>query len=149
MPAAVAFALIVNDISHGGAQFGTADEARAMLDRATAALKSDVAAALKKFNDEHNKQFRDRDLFVYCFSVIDGKFTAYESPLLLGADIREFKLYDQPMGQHAYDVVRDAAEGEIVSIEYKLPKPGTKTPAPKEAFEARIGDQGCGVSYFK
>ncbi len=33
---------------------------------------ADEAAALKAFNDEKNKDFRDRDLYVYCFSLPDG-----------------------------------------------------------------------------
>ncbi len=131
------------------APLGTADEARAMLDRAITALKADPAAALKAFNDENDKQFRDRDLFVYCFSLLDGKFTAYEFPVLVGADIRQFKLYGEPMGQRSYDVVHDAPEGSIVSFDYKMPKPGEKTPVPKEAIEARVGNEACGVSYYK
>jgi hypothetical protein len=131
------------------ADLGTAEQARAMLERAVAALKADQDAALKAFNDENNKEFRDRDLFVYCFKLADGKFTAYESPFLLNNDIRDMKLYGEPMGQRAYDAAQGAAEGVVVTIEYKYPKPGTKDPVPKEAFEERVGAQACGVSYFK
>jgi cytochrome c len=131
------------------ADLGTAEQAHAMLERAAGALKADQDAALKAFNDENNKEFRDRDLFVYCFNLADGKFTAYQSPFLLNNDIREMKLYDEPMGQRAYDAAHDAADGAVVTIEYKFPKPGTKNPVPKEAFEERVGDQACGVSYFK
>ncbi len=53
--------------------FGTADEARAMLDRAVAALKSDDVKALQEFNDPDNKQFHNRDLYVSCFGISDGK----------------------------------------------------------------------------
>ena len=49
-------------------QFGTAEEARAMLDRATAALKSDETKALRDFNDTKNKLFHDRDLYISCFT---------------------------------------------------------------------------------
>jgi hypothetical protein len=63
-----------------------------MFDRAVIALKADEAAALKAFNDEKDKNFRDRDLFVFCFSLPDGNFTAYQSSLMLGADVRELKL---------------------------------------------------------
>jgi len=52
-----------------------------MLERAIAALKANEAAALKAFNDEKNKDFRDRDLYVYCFSLPDGNITAYQSPV--------------------------------------------------------------------
>ena len=43
-------------------QFGTAEEARAMLDRAIAALNVNQARALSEFNNTKNTQFHDRDL---------------------------------------------------------------------------------------
>jgi signal transduction histidine kinase len=129
--------------------FGTPDEARAMLDRAVAALKADEKAALRAFNDPDNKQFRDRDLYVFCFSLTDGNFTAYLSPALIGTDIRDLKLRDDPIGQRAYDAVHSAAEGSYVTMDYKFPKPGTKTTAVKLSLETRVGNQACGVSYFK
>ena len=57
-----ALALLSSGASFGAEPFATADEAKAMLDRAVAALKSNEAAALKQFNDEKNKEFRARDL---------------------------------------------------------------------------------------
>ena len=121
-----------------------------MLERAIAALKVDEAAALKAFNDEKNKDFRDRDLYVFCFSLPDGNITAYQSPVMIGTNVKELKLPpNNPVGQHAYDAVANAAEGEIVSFTYDFPKPGTKAPGLKEALEARVGKQACGLSYFK
>jgi hypothetical protein len=150
----LAFALLASVVlwSDGllaGEPLGTAEQARALLDRAVAALKADQGAALAAFNDAHNREFRDRDLFVYCFNTGDGKFTAYEMPALVGADIRQFKLYNEPMGQRSYDVVHDAPEGTVVSIDYQMPKPDQTKPSAKEALETRVGDQACGVSYFK
>lgn len=144
-----AFAVLWSDGLLAGETLGTAAEARAMLDRAVSALKADQGKAVAAFNDTHNKEFHDRDLFVYCFNTADGKFTAYEMAALVGADIRQFKLYNEPMGQRSYDVVHDAPEGTVVSIDYQMPKPGEKTPSAKEALETRIGAQACGVSYFK
>jgi cytochrome c len=47
-------------------QSGTADEARAMLDRAIAALKTEFKdVVLSEFNDKNNKQYHDRDLYVF------------------------------------------------------------------------------------
>ena len=45
-------------------QLASPADGRAMLERAFAALKANEAAALKAFNDEKNKDFRDRDLYV-------------------------------------------------------------------------------------
>jgi cytochrome c len=50
-----------------------------MLERAVAELKTNEAAALAKFNDP-NGGFGDRDLYVYCFDVRTGKFTAHINP---------------------------------------------------------------------
>lgn len=147
--ALLAFAVSWSDGLLAGEPLGTAEAARAMLERAVAALKADQGKALAAFNDAHNKDFHDRDLFVYCFNTGDGKFTAYELSGLIGADIRQFKLYNEPMGQRSYDVVHDAPEGTVVSIDYQMPKPEETKPSAKEAFEARVGDQACGVSYFK
>jgi hypothetical protein len=68
---------------------------------------------------------------------------------MLGTDVRELKLETDPIGQRAYDVVAGAAEGDVVSIDYSFPKPGTKQLATKQSLETRIGNQACGVSYFK
>ncbi len=130
-------------------RFASADDGKAMLERAVTALKADPAAALKQFNDDKNKQFRDRDLFVFCFSLPDGNFTAFQSPVMLGADVRELKYQDEPIGQHAYDAAANAPEGDFVTIEYNFPKPGTKAAATKQSLETRIGKQACGVTYFK
>ena len=130
--ALLASALLTSVAVLGAEQFATAEEARAMLDRAVAALKANEDAALKAFNDEKNKNFRDRDLFVFCFSLPDGNFTAYQSPLMVGTDVRELKLEKNSIGQRAYDVVASAGEGDVVSIDYSFPKPGSKQPAMKK-----------------
>jgi hypothetical protein len=46
-----------------------------MMERAIEALKANEGAALKAFNDGKNKDFRDSDLYVYCFSFPDGNTT--------------------------------------------------------------------------
>jgi hypothetical protein len=131
-------------------QLASPADGKAMIERAITALKANEAAALKAFNDEKSKEFRDRDLYVYCFSLPDGNFTAYQSPVMIGTNVKELKIPpNNPVGQRAYDAVVKAAEGEIVSFTYDFPKPGTKAPVPKETLEARIGKQACGVSYFK
>ena len=64
-------------------QSGTPAEARAMLDRVVAALKTEFkATALSEFNDKNNKQFHDRDLYVFCNNMSDGKTTAHANAAL-------------------------------------------------------------------
>ena len=58
--------------------YGTADEAKAMLDRAVAAVKEDKAKALAMFNSG-DRGFKDRDLYVLCVNASDGTITASPS----------------------------------------------------------------------
>jgi hypothetical protein len=145
---ALATLLLVSSAASAIAQqFATAEEAKAMLDRAVTALKSDEATALREFSNANNKQFHDRDLYVSCFNTSDGKFTAFPGPGMIGIDIRTFKLGDDPIGQRAFDAIQGMPEERVATMEYKFPKAGK--PALKQSLETRIGNQGCGVAYYK
>jgi hypothetical protein len=140
--------MLVSKITCANAQqFGTVEEARAMLDRAISALKTDEDKALTEFNDPDDKQFHDRDLYVVCFNMSDGKITAY--PALLGVDIRTLSLNDDSIGQRTYDAIHEAPQGNIATVDYSFPKPGKTERVPKQFIETRIGNEGCGVAYFK
>jgi cytochrome c len=144
-----ALVLLWSAASLSAQQLGTAEEARSMLVRAISTLKSNEAAALSEFNDPNNKEFRDRDLYVFCYNISDGKITAYESPALLNVDIRTLALKDDPIGQRAYEAIQNSPEGSVITIDYKFPKPDTTEPVPKQTVETRLGNQGCGVTYYK
>ena len=58
------------------ADFGTAEEAKGMLERAVAAVKEDKAKALDMFNKGEGG-FEDRDLYVFCANASDGIITAH------------------------------------------------------------------------
>jgi hypothetical protein len=64
---------------------------------------------------------------------------------MLGTDVRELKLDKDAIGQRAYDVVAKAAEGDVVSIDFNFPKPGSKQPTTKQSLETRAGNQACGA----
>jgi hypothetical protein len=130
-------------------QSGTEAEAKAMFDLAVAALKSDKATALGKFNDKNNKQFHDRDLYVFCYNMTDGKFTAHPNSAVMGTDVRALKFKDDPFGQRGFDMLTASSEGSVNPLDYDFPKPGTNDPLPKRSFITRVGDQGCGVGYYK
>jgi hypothetical protein len=42
-----------------------------------------------------------------------------------------------------------ATEGTFAQIEYKFPHPGQTEPAQKDIYVTKVGDQVCGVDYFK
>jgi hypothetical protein len=129
-----------------------ADEARAMLTKAVAALKADKAKTLDMINKGEGG-FLDRDLYVFCANVSDGKSVALGNPnakQLLGTDTRTLKdSTGKAFGQELYDAYQKP-EGQITEVTYTFVRPGPdKTPVPKVSFATRVGDLGCGVGYYK
>ena len=148
------FGLAASALLLGGAlavaqQPGTAAEARAMLDRGAAALKANATTALAAFNDKGNKDYHDRDLYVFCYNMTDGKFTAHPNAALMGTDVRNLKSGDDALGQRIFDTIKSSPEGTVATVDYKFPKPGTTEPLPKQSFVVRIAGDGCGVGYYK
>jgi hypothetical protein len=88
----------------------------------------------------------NNDLYVYCFNVSDGKMTAVSTNGLRGLDIRSLRLKDDPIGRKTYDTVQNTPRGNVVTIDYSFPKPGTVEPVPKQFLDTRVGNQGCGVA---
>ena len=131
-------------------QGGTAQEARAMLDKAVAAVKADQAVALAMFLKGEGG-FLDRELYPFCFRIADGKTLASPKAVPAGTDVRTLK--DSPgnaYGEALYAAAQKP-EGQITEVpSYMFPKPGTTGPTfPKVSFVTRVGDLGCGVGYYK
>jgi signal transduction histidine kinase len=142
--AVVSVALSTTAFAQG--QFGTAAEARAMLDKAVTELKTNEAAALAKFAKGEGG-FKDRDLYVFCFDMDTAKFTAHVNPALMGTDVKALKEKDgSPLGEKVFN---SAKAGTVTTVAYNFPKPGGTDPVPKESFVTRVGNQGCGVGYYK
>jgi len=146
--AAAVTALAFASAAFAQQQLGTAQEARAMLDRAVAAVKADKLVALARFNKGADG-FKDRDLYPFCFNLSDGKFVAAIEQLI-GTDTRALK---DPTGKVFGPELYDAAqkpEGQITEVSYMFPRPGADTrPVPKVTFVTKAGDLGCGVGYYK
>jgi signal transduction histidine kinase len=124
-------------------EFGTAKEARAMLDKAVVEVKKDKAAALAKFN-KGEAGFKDRDLYVFCASP-DGTTTAH--PTHVGKNLKELKdKKDKAFGAEMFKV---AEEGKVKQVAYMWPKPGQTDPVEKSSYVTKVGDQVCGVGYYK
>jgi len=140
----LAVATLILGISAARAgEFGTAAEARAMLDKAVAAVKADKAAALAKFQKGEGG-FKDRDLYPFCGGP-DGSFTAH--PSLTGKSLKELKdKAGKALGEEMYKV---AAEGKVAEVAYSWPRPGSTDPVAKVSYVTKVGDQVCAVGYYK
>jgi len=106
------------------AEFGTAEEAKAMLERAVAAVKEDKAKALDMFNNGEGG-FKDRDLYVWCANASDGIVTA-QPYMNRGKQLRDIKgKHGTPFGE---TIMQNAAEGTIKETAYRWPRPGSDEP---------------------
>ena len=131
-------------------QGGTAQEARAMLDKAVAAVKADQAVALAMFLKGEGG-FRDRELYPFCFRLADGKLLASPKAVPAGTDIRSLKDANRNSYGEAIYAAAQKPEGQITEVpSYMFPKPDTTTPTfEKVSFVTKVGDLGCGVGYYK
>ena len=133
-----------NVASTQAAQYGTPEEAKAMLDMAIAAVKEDKTKALDLFNKGEGG-FKNRDLYVFCANASDGILTAH--PALKGellTDIKDKK--GSPFGQ---EIMGTASEGRISEVTYWWPRPGSEEPLEKVTYFIRVEDQICCVGYYK
>ena len=147
--ALVALALISSAGAARAEQYGTATEAKFMLERAVALLAAGKVTALEEFNDEKDRRFHDRDLYVMCMNTSDARFTAHSNPSMIGTDARKVTIDGDPLGQRIYDAVKEESEGSVATVDYMLPKPGTSEPISNRSLVMRSGDQGCAVAYYK
>lgn len=124
---------------------GTEADARAMLERALAALKDDETAALAAFT-AGAAGFKAKDLYVFCVDPT-GVVTANGGhPDHIGLDTHsEIDAHGKNIG----DAIQAAARpGEINTATYMYPKPGSDEPALKNALIGQVADQICGVGYY-
>ena len=132
----------VTTVSAG--DFGTAAEAKAMLEKAVAAVKANKADALSKFTKGEGG-FKDRDLYPFCGGP-DGNFTAH--PSLVGKSLKDLK--DKAGKALGEEIYTNAKEGSIGEVTYMWVRPGTTEPlVQKVSFFTKVGDQVCAVGYYK
>jgi hypothetical protein len=151
---ASAAVLLLSPVALAQQTGGTAEEAKAMLMKAVAAVKTDKDKAIALFN-KGELWFRDRDLYVFCSDLKTGMAIASGNPntqkQTTGVPTKDIK---DPTGFALGAALLEGElkpEGTITEIHYVWPRPGAdKTPVPKVALVERASDDiGCGVGYYK
>ena len=127
-----------------GQQGGTSEEAKALLEKAIAEVRADEKAALEKFN-KADGEYRDRDLYVFCFDGSSGVTTAH--PTLLGQNVRDQK--DETGKAFGEEMFTSAKEGVTSEISYLWPRPGETEPTATRSYYTRAGNQVCGVGFYE
>lgn len=125
----------------------TADDARKMLDAATAEIrKQGLAKALASFNNQRGTFVRD-DLYVFAVNLESGKFEAHGmNPKWTGTDASD--LHDvegHPLIKEMLDLARSKGEG---TVDYVWRNPVTNAVEKKRSFIRRENGSLIGVGFY-
>ena len=140
--------LLMPSAGFASADKGTADEAKAMVEKAAALLKDAGAEkAFAAFNDPANKDFHDRDLYIFVRSM-DGNTVAHGANKgMIGhtsLDLKDAdgKLYNKEM----IDIATSKGSGWV---DYRWPNPISHKIEPKSSFVEKVGDYVIGAGFYK
>ena len=147
LTAAALIIALASSASVFAAEHGTADEAKALCEKAVAYLKqAGPDKAFPVFNDQHGP-FVDRDLYVFVRSM-DGNTVAHgANEHMIGhtsLSLRDAdgKLYNKEM----IDLAATAGSGWV---DYRWVDPVDKKIEQKSSFIERAGDYVVGVGFYK
>ena len=142
-------ALSLLPIRAATSEFGTNDEAVAMVKRVQETFKKDGAdATFKAVSDPSNKEFHDRDLHAYIYTL-SGLCVAHGArPALIGKNLIDIK------DQGGFYLIRahiEIAKGPGSGwVSYKWPNPLTNKIEDKISYVEKMGDNYfLGVGVYK
>jgi len=117
---------------------GTADEAMAMVHRAIDDInKNGRDKAFADIADTGNKQFHDRDLYVFVYDMNGVVLAHGNNPRMVGKNLIDLKDGDgKPIIKGFIDVVQSKGKGWW---DYKWPNPMTKAVEEKSAYIEKVG----------
>jgi len=115
-----------------------------MLERAVQALRADKQKGLKAFT-QATKDFRHRDLYVFCFGL-DGTVDAHPNAALIG--VKASQLKDKDGKAFALEMLQVAQPGTFAEVTYSWPRLLSNDPMRKTSYVIRIDDHVCGVGYY-
>ncbi|MBK1699458.1 cache domain-containing protein [Thiococcus pfennigii] len=129
------------------ADMATPDEAKAMSEKARAAVNEmGSEQAFATFADPDGG-FQEKDLYVFCMDM-DGVMLSHAvKPELVGKNLLEFNKYGDLLFQDMIALAKASGEGWV---DYSWPYPGTDEIKPKTSYIA-TNDEGffCGVGAYK
>jgi len=143
----VVAALSIMQARAATSEFGSKDEAVAMVKRVQEMFKKDGAdATFKAVSDPSNKEFHDRDLYPYIYTL-SGVCVAHGArPALIGKNLIDIKDQD---GKYLIREHIEMANGPGSGwVSYKWPNPITNKIEDKTSYVEKMGDNyfvGVGV----
>jgi cytochrome c len=142
-------ALSIIPLCAATSEYGSKDEAVAMVKRVQDMFKKDGAeATFKAVSDPSNKEFHDRDLYVYIYNVAGLCVAHGARPALIGKNLIDIKDQD---GNYLIRAHIEIAKGPGAGwVSYKWPNPLTNKIEDKTSYVEKMGDDYfVGVGVYK
>ena len=141
-------ALITITAPAPAAEFGSKDEAVAMVKRVQAEFKkAGPEATFKEVSDKAVKEFHDRDLYPFIYDM-SGLCVAHGArAALIGKNLIDLK--DQDGKYLIREMVAMAKEPGSGWIDYKWPNPLTNKIEDKSSYVEKMGNYFVGVGVYK
>lgn len=126
----------------------SANDAIKMVKKAAALVKSDgKEKAFAAFADPANKDFHDRDLYVYVYDMNGVSLAHGTNPKMVGKNLLNMKDNEgKPMIQEMVKVAKEKGSGWV---DYKWPNPVTKAVEAKSGYVERVDDILIGSGVYK
>jgi cytochrome c len=145
----IACAALFLNVNPGlAADFGSRDEAVAMVERVQKKFRKDGAeATFKAVTDPSTKEFHDRDLYPFVYDLHGLNVAHGARPVLVGKNLISIKDQD---GKYLIKEMVDIANGAGSGwIEYKWPNPLTNKIEDKVSYIEKMGDYFVGVGVYR
>ena len=129
--------------------FGSKDEAVAMVQRVEDTFKKDGAdATFKAVSDPSSKEFHDRDLYPFIYNMAGVCVAHGARPALIGKNLIDIKDQDgKYLIREMVDLLKTKRSGWI---DYKWPNPQTNKIEDKSSYVEKLGDNYfVGVGVYK
>ena len=127
-------------------EFGTKEEATALLERAVALVRVDKNRALDLFTSGEGGLML-KDLYVFCFAP-DGTVIAHPNIVGLNTFDNDFvDVQGTQLGEALFNAARAGGIGEA-TYQYERPTTGSDKAFTKTALMTRVAGIVCGVGYY-
>jgi cytochrome c len=128
---------------------GSKDEAVAMVKKAAALIQSaGKEKAFAAISDPANKDFHDRDLYIYVYDLNGVAVAHGNNPRMVGKNLIDLKDGDgKPMIKTMVDLAKSPAGKGWV--EFKWPNPVTKVVEQKAGYVERVDNLMVGSGIYK
>lgn len=130
------------------AEKGSAAEAVAMVKKAAALIKSDgKEKAYAAISDPANKDFHDRDLYIYVYDMNGVAMAHGVNPKMVGKNLLDMK--DNEGKAMIQEMVKAAQTKGSGWVDFKWPNPVTKAVEAKSGYVEKAGDVLVGSGIYK